>query len=481
MKKKALQVFLVGVIVISSFAAFAAGPDAIKWNEPAPMVERIMGQGPVEVIPEEYNDYSVDLTGKKGGMLTGYVLPEGWKEAIGDVKELILTNSGGMKHDPATALNAKIFEKMTGVHLNLIEMKDPLLWPKTLAVSMAKSDDVDIFYATRSMLEIPHLSAAGWILNVDVLWPPEVQELYPEKLLGALQGPDGSFYGSPLALWNLFLFYRPSWLEQAGVEVPTTWQEVIIASKKIDDWAKANLGQGHVGMVYPAGDPDLLHHILAMTTFSQGKRIVNEDGKVVIDPQAWEVITDLWLQGGMSKESIEYLWSVAPEVFAKGKAGFVPTGGVYMVNFADPEFGTGIQDDWAVALLPAWEGVGEPGITVAGNDAWMINPNISPAKQAAAMLWQDYQRSYQAQFNELYVEGNESEVMAVYDHLAVQADVSVPDLRVKTVQSQVGESYPPGMMDILNVFKEYLHQVILGMEDRDAALKILQEEINMMQ
>jgi multiple sugar transport system substrate-binding protein len=305
--------------------------------------------------------------------------------------------------------------------------------------------------------------------------------LYPKKLLGALQGPDGSFYGSPLALWNLFLFYRPSWLEKAGVEVPTTWQELIVASKKVDEWAKAELGQGHVGMVYPAGDPDLLHHILAMTTFSQGKRIVNEDGKVVIDPEAWKVITDLWLEGGMSKESIEYLWSVAPEVFAKGKAGFVPTGGVYMVNFADPEFGTGIQDDWAATLLPAWEGVGEQGITVAGNDAWMINPNISPEKQAAAMLWQDFQRSYQAQFNELYVEGNESEVMAVYDHPAVQADVAVPDLRVKTVQSQVGESYPPGMMDILNVFREYLHQVTLGMEDRDAALEILQEEIDMMQ
>ena len=67
----------------------------------------------------------------------------------------------------------------------------------------------------------------------------------------------------------------------------------------------------------------------------------------------------------------------------------------------------------------------------------MINPNTSPEKQAAAMLWQDYQRSYQAQFNELYLEGNESEVMSVYDHPDVQKDVSVPDLRVKTVQSQL--------------------------------------------
>ena len=44
MRKNVLQLFLVGVIVISSFAAFAAGPGDIKWDKPAPMVERITGK-----------------------------------------------------------------------------------------------------------------------------------------------------------------------------------------------------------------------------------------------------------------------------------------------------------------------------------------------------------------------------------------------------------------------------------------------------
>ncbi|MBD3304903.1 extracellular solute-binding protein [candidate division KSB3 bacterium] len=485
MSKRVIWTILVmSVVVMYAATAFAAGPGDIQWNDPMPMAERIAAQGPVEEITADYDDYGVELSKRahNKAMLTGYVLPDGWKDAIGDVQELVLTNSGGLAHDPATVINAKIFEKLTGVHLNIIEMKDPLLWPKTLAVSMAKSTDVDIYYATRSMLEIPHLSAAGWILNVDVLWPEDVQALFPEKLLGAIQGPDGSFYGSPLALWNLFLFYRPSWLEQAGVEVPETWQELVVATKKVGDWAAENLGPGNAGMVYPAGDPDLLHHIWAMTTFSQGKRIVNEEGKVVLDPLAWQMITDLWLKGGMSQESVEYLWSTAPEVFAKGKAGFTITGGVYINMFADPEFGTGVQDDWGVTLVPAWEGVGEPGMAVAGNDSWMINPNISDEKKAAAMLWLDFERSYQAQFNELYLEGNESEVLGVYDHPKVQEDVSYPDLRIEAVQKQIGESYPPGMMDILSVFKEYLHRVALGMEDDpEAARQLIQEEIDMMQ
>ncbi|MFQ6066024.1 MAG: ABC transporter substrate-binding protein [bacterium] len=481
MKKKGSPSLLVGAILIISFAltvttAWAVGPGDIKWDQPVPMVERITGQGPVEVIGPEYNDYGVTLAGKKG-MLTGYQLPAGWKEAIGDVKKLVLTNSGGLPHDPATVLNAKIFEKLTGIHLDIIEMKDPLLWPKTLAVLMAKSTDVDIFYSTRSMLEIPHLSAARWIYPVDALWSPKVQELYPKKILTTIQGIDGRFYGSPFCLWAMHLYYRPSWLAKAAVTVPTTWQDLVVASKKVDEWAKASLGPGYAGMVFAAGDPDQLHNIWAQTTFSQGKRIM-KDRRVIIDPEAWKMVTDLWLKGGMSKESTEYLWSMAPEVFAKGKAGFDITGGVYMKMFANPEFGTGIQGDWDVTLTPGWKGIGNRAVNVAGNDSWMINPFISPEKIAAGMLWFDYQRSYQAQFNELYLEGNESVMKAVYDHPSVKAEVEHPELREATVAAQIGELYPPGMMEVLDIFKEYLERVVLEGMDPTEARKKAQEEIN---
>lgn len=470
-----LALALVFVMLGPAGAQGPTGPDLIEWDVPD-IVGRITGQGPVEVIPEAYDDYGVTVSGKLG-MLTGYQLPLGWEQATEGVKELTLTNSGGLPHDPATVLNAKIFEKMTGIHLNIIEMKDSLLWPKTLSVAMAGATDVDIFYSTRSMLEIPHLSAAGWIHPIDELWPADVQALYPEKLLTTIKGIDGKFYGSPFCLWAMHLYYRPSWLEGAGVEVPKTWQELVVATKKVDEWAKENKGTGYAGMVHAAADPDQLHQIWSMIQFAKGKMIM-QDGKVVIDPEAWEVLTDLWTKGGMSRESLEYYWSGAPEVFAKGKAGFIITGGVYMKMFADPEFGTGIQGDWDVTLLPAWEGVGVPARAVAGNDAWMINANISPEKLAAAMLWLDYQRSYQAQFNELVLEGNESVMTQVYEHPAVKENVEEVSLRKTTVAAQIGEAYPPGMMEVLAVFKEYLHKVALGEISADEALEKAQAEIN---
>ncbi len=483
------SVVVVSLLLVIAGFAFARGAaegtgeealSKIQWEKPIPMVDRITKQGPVEVIPAWYDDYGVKLSGRKG-MLTGYILPDGWKEAIGDVKELVLTNSGGMKHDPATALNAKVFEKLTGIHLNLIEMKDPLLWPKSLAVVMAKSTDVDLFYATRAMLEIPHMSAAGWIMDMDVIWTEPTKKLFPPKQLRALKGVDGKMYGPPIVLWGQYLFYRKSWLEKAGVKVPDTWQELVTASKKVDDWARANLGPGNSGMVYPAGDPDPLHQIWAMTTYAQKKTIINEQGKVAVDKASWQLVTDLWTKGGMSKESMEYLWSAAPEVFAKGKGGFIITGGVYMNNFADPEFGTGIQNDWGVALVPKFEGFDAKGINLAGNDSFMINPYISPEKKAAAILWCDFLRSYQAQFNELYVEGNESSMISVYDHPAIKSQVSYPELRKATVAQQAGEAFPPGMMDVMQLYKEYLHRVILGQLGAEEARQKLQGEIDSIQ
>ncbi len=484
MKRNRAQLFLVWAFVIAGFAAlslasWAAGPGDIKWDKPVPTVTRITGQGPVEVIPPELEGYGVKLAGKKG-MLTGYVLPEGWEQAIKGVNRLVLTNSGSLPHDPATVLNAKIFEKMTGVSLELIEMKDELLWPKTLSVAMAKATDVDLFYIDRAMIDTSILSAARWADPVDVLYPPEVQELYSEGVLMSLRGLEGRFYSTPLTLWSEYLFYRPSWLKKAGVKVPTTWQELVVASKKVDEWAKGNMGPGYVGMVTSIGDPDSVYRLWAMIQYAKDVKIL-KDGKVIVDPEAWKLLTDLWLKGGASKESVEYRWPDAPEVFAKGKAGFIIAGSVFMKKFGDREYAGTIQGDWTVIPAPAWKGVGIHGRSLGEPDTWAINPFISPEKKAAAMLWIDFYRSYQAQFNELYVEGNESCMKAVYDHPVIKKEVEYPKVRAAAVAEHVGESFPPHTEEALEMVKEYLHKVVAGKIDQASALKKLQGEINQMQ
>jgi len=487
MKKKRMLFVLLALVLTWSFTAptltvASEEPSEvteIDWNSPLPVYERITGQGPVEVIPPELEGYGVKLAGKKG-MLTGYVLPEGWKEAIGGVRKLVLTNSGSLVHDPATVLNAKIFEKMTGIHLELIEMKDELLWPKTLAAVMAKSTDVDLFYIDRAMIDTSILAAGKWVFPVDDLFPPEVLKLYPDGVLMSMEAKDGHFYSAPLTLWSEYLFYRPSWLKKAGAKVPTTWQELVTASKKVDDWAKSNMGPGYAGLVCATGDPDSVYRLWAEITYSKDIKIV-KNNKIVLDPAVWNLMTDLWVKGGAAPESIEYNWPDAPEVFAKGKAGFIVAGSVFMKNFGNPEYAGAIQGDWTVVPPLAWQGVGIRGRSLGEPDTWAINNFISPDKKAAGMLWIDYLRSYQAQFNELYVEGNEACMLPVYDHPVIRSEVEFPDIRATAAAQQMGELFPPQTEEALDMIKEYFHNVVMGKKDQAEALRELQKNIDEMQ
>ena len=472
MCRKTLEIlFVVGLIgCIGVIPAFSK---TIEWG----YTQRFLSQGPVEEISKKMvdsilKDYGVDLSGKKI-MATGYKLPEGWREATKGVDRLVAMNGGGLKHDPATVLNAKIFENLTGIHIDLIEMKESMIWPKILSLFMARAKDVDLIYSPIPHLQVPHLGAAKWIEPINELWPDQVQQMFPKEMLGAVRGLDGSLYSSPTICWGMYLYYRPSWLEKAGVKVPETYQDLILASKKLATWAKGNLGAGYAGMIHSSANSDHLLDLLCAATYAQDKRVIR-DGKPMVDPKAWKVLTDLWLRGGMSKDSINYEWSDSPEVFARGKAGFTITSGVYMKKFSNPSFAGEIQGDWDVTVLPAWEGVGKRGITPASSNVWLINVYISPKNKAACKLWIDYIRSFQYNFHELYVEGNESPLPVVYDHPKVRQDLMYPEVRKETLSNQVAELFPAGFMDAAERLREYLHRVILGEVDPETARQKIQ-------
>jgi ABC-type glycerol-3-phosphate transport system substrate-binding protein len=349
-----------------------------------------------------------------------------------------------------------------------------------MSAAMAKSTDIDLFYVDRAMIDTSILASAGWIYPVDELYPPDVHKLYPDGVLMSLSAQDGHFYATPLTLWGEYLFYRPSWLRKAGVSVPETWQDLITASKKVDRWAKSELGPGYSGMVCSIGDPDSVYRLWTMLNYSKDQEIVR-DSRIIVDPAVWNLMTGFWVDGGAAPESIEYGWPDAPEVFAKGRAGLIVAGSVFMKRFGDPEYAGAIQGDWVVLPSPAWEGVGIHGRSLGEPDTWAINNFVPSQKKAAAMLWIDFYRSYQAQFNELYVEGNESCMVPVYDHPVIKREVEEPEVRAEAVAQHMGETFPPHTEEALEMVKEYLHKVVIGQIGQRTALEELQSNINEMQ
>ena len=68
----------------------------------------------------------------------------------------------------------------------------------------------------------------------------------------------------------------------------------------------------------------------------------------------------------------------------------------------------------------------------------------------------------------------------VYDHPLVKKDVEFPDVRGAAVAQHMGESFPPYTPEALEMFKEYLHKVLIGKIDQAAALKDVQKDIDKM-
>ena len=86
-------------------------------------------------------------------------------------------------------------------------------------------------------------------------------------------GPDGDIFALPWTADTTALVYTPSVLEEIGVEVPTTWDELLAASKVAAE-------NGKVGFGFPAGSgaTNAVWFILNYYLWSNGHALVVEDG-----------------------------------------------------------------------------------------------------------------------------------------------------------------------------------------------------------
>ena len=224
-------VFLVALTVIMlPFTVFAGGSqDAstqeegglsmIDWNKPASIYDRV-------------------AVGK-------YVLPEGWKQAIGNTKELTFINSGSIDYDPAMAKGMEDFTRMTGIKLTAIEIGEELLHTKQSAMLRAKSPKLDLVFTTLSTESYYDYQMAGWLEPCDFLVDEKTTATYPKEMVKAMT-IDGQLWGFPY-IGGAFIFgYRQDLFTAAGINPPKTWADLVTAATKLTK-------DGMYGFAFAAG------------------------------------------------------------------------------------------------------------------------------------------------------------------------------------------------------------------------------------
>ncbi|MEM4522321.1 MAG: hypothetical protein QW738_03785 [Nitrososphaeria archaeon] len=456
--------------------------ELIKWDKPG--FEERLTDVKIGPIPDHWIQRFPTLKTYRAepkAAIGGYVLPEGWEKAVEGVKEIKFLNYGGLAHDPATQMAMCRFEDLTGIHVEAKEMEELTLWLKTVSILTAKSDAVDLitpggaFYGNQ-------LVRNGWVIPLDHLWSPEAEKLYSPAMKLLCKFGEHWYFTGAVATKPSIPYFRVSWLKQAtgSSEPPKTWVEVVDVMAQVAEWARKTLGPGYYGIAMPGKDHRYMQRAFCPGLFSQGGSFLDAKGNIYFLSSEFKNVFELFIKmdrnGAMPREALGWSWTDPGELFGRGKVGFIHDGTVNINRYISPTLYPEIKDDW-IALPPlSFDGKSVPATEEHSSQPWSINPYAHPKQQAAAMLFADFYRSYEVQWNELVFEGNETLAAPLYKRADVVAAMPLPEVKKAAIELSKMELYPPGADDIFARLNEWWHKAILGEVSIDDALKNAQKD-----
>lgn len=362
-------------------------------------------------------------TAATGGELEGVELKL-WGGSSGEAEDLALTGL-------LDAFNAE-----TGANAVFEPQAD---LTTSLNTALAGGLPPDVFYVDSNNL--PDLAAAGALAAVPDGTLTDPDDIYPS--LREAFTFDGTWYCPPKDFSTLGLVYDPAALEAAGLEVPTTWEELAAAAEALTTDTQAGLA---MGVEYPRW---------AVFLFQAGADLTNADvSAMTLDtPEAREAlqfVADQYAAGHfVSPGSVDAGWS--GEAFGQGKAAMTIEGN-WIVGYLDQTFP---DKTWAVAELPSGPaGQGTFAFTVCyGVAESAANPDASWAlieyltNAQGALAWT-------TAFNVMPARASVADQWLA-DHPELEAFVTGADYAHRF-------GFAPGFGDVLSVFNEQANAIVDG-------------------
>lgn len=246
-------------------------------------------------------------------------------------------------------------------------------YPNKVNAALLGSGAPDVFE-----LQYPSLDQvkAGLIAPLDDIIDPVKSDFSPTALKPLTI--NGKVYAIKMINDMGLLYYRKSLLQQAGVQPPTTVDELIAAAKKLTSKSIKGLYIGQDGGV------DALYQV---APWGSGADFIQND-KVVFDVPgtagAYEKIRELNSSGALLIDAPTFWWD--PSAFTQGLAAMQWTG-----LWAMPGITKALGDDFGVVPWPALDSTVQPS-TFFGGWSEMVygkSKNIDAAKQYVKYLWID--------------------------------------------------------------------------------------------
>ena len=317
MSKYVVVLLLVLAMLVTSCAAPAAAPAPAA--EPAP-VEQPAAETPAAEVPA----------------------PAG---------EAVSLTMGSWRVDDVAQLEA-ILAEFNKAYPNITIKFDPTNPPDfnaTLRTQLEGGTGPDLFYL-RSFATSRQLFEEGFIEPLADL--PGLKESFSEESLVPWSAADGTPYGVPFIAVSHGIYYNMDIFQELGLEVPTTWQELLTTAQTIKD-------AGYIPFANASGDAWTIAEIVFMNlaptfiggyegrqAYLSGERCFNDENMV----NAFQAVADLGPFVPEGQSALTYYDS--QQLFLMGQAAMW-LGGSWDI----PVFESEAPDfEWGVFGIPAPEG-----------------------------------------------------------------------------------------------------------------------------
>ncbi|MGQ7845814.1 ABC transporter substrate-binding protein [Granulosicoccus sp. 3-233] len=358
----------------------------------------------------------------------------------------LLLSGVSVADDLVLSIGSRGYGAAVGPAIESFEADNPDIKVEWLKISDVPSESRKL-YVTSLMAR----SSTPDVFAVDVIWPGEfaqrgwiapIGDAFSEEELANFNASfreaatvDGQLYGVPLYVDGTQFFYRSDLLEKYDLDVPSTWEEVISASRTILDGENNPDLTGFVSMW--AKIEGLFMNWLSFT-YGNGATFFDENGNVNVNsPEAiaaTQTMVDMLYKHQIVPESILNMRpDDARTLFQQGRAVFMMVQDfVYAPLSADD---SPVKGKFDFTRNPYFEGHEDAPATAMGGFLLAVNANTENRDAAIKLL--KHMTSYEMQLSAAVNASKSPGLMNVYDDAAMQDD---------EVLQKFGKAYAAGVV-----------------------------------
>ncbi len=267
------------------------------------------------------------------------------------------------------------FEELTGITVELTQLAEDQLTDQYKVKLNAGSSDMDVMMY-RPLQEGKLFGQSNYLADVTAMASSNAEWDWSDFQAGpvGLTTYQDMVLGVPMITETEVLYYRKDLLDQAGLEVPTTLEELEAAAKAISE---AN--PGVAGFVSRTGRSAAVTQ-LSGYLYSFGGEWIDDEGNSAVGSDeakaAYAYYGGLLNKYGPENLSTDMSWPEAFAIFTQGNAAFLTDASSLYKNTTDPENST-VADQVGFAAFPAGPAGSHP-YNVA---AWALGINSESLNQ----------------------------------------------------------------------------------------------------